>query len=209
MQTWHKARAVVSEAGRVCEVIVTEGPGHATGIMSGLELAAWAGVVSVSGDGMIHEIYNGLLSRQDWRTALQFNVGVLPGGSGNALANSLAAVQGDRVETDGCVMSMALSVARGNVTPMDLFLVRGPGTDIRVGFISLAWGLISDVDIDSEAIRYMGSVRFTLYGLVKVAKHKLYRGTISYILADWPQQKKTKVRSRGSSASTSRKASPI
>ena len=26
--------------------------------------------------------------------------------------------------------------------------------------------------------------------LIKVAKHKLYRGTISYILADWPDSQK-------------------
>ena len=39
----------------------------------------------------------------------------------------------------------------------------------------------------------MGSVRFTIYGLLKVAKHKVYRGTISYVLTDWPERKPTTV----------------
>ena len=84
-------------------------------------------------------------------------------------------------------MSMAVSIARGHVTPMDLFLVRGPGPDIRydntisgililypdirAGFLSFGWGLITDVDIDSEALRGLGSLRFTIYALLKVSCH--------------------------------------
>ena len=64
---WQRASQVISEAGRVCEVVVTEGAGHARQIMLSLELTAWAGVVVVSGDGLVHEVYNGLLARPDWR----------------------------------------------------------------------------------------------------------------------------------------------
>ena len=192
MRAWHQAKSVLSEAGRLAEVMVTEGPGHASQVMASLDLSLWAGVVTVSGDGLLYEVFNGLLSRPDWRSALQFSVGVLPGGSGNALVHTLAASQGDRGEEDGGLMSMALSIARGHVAPLDLFLVRGPGPEIRVGFISFGWGLITDVDIDSETLRGLGSVRFTVYALLKVAKHKLYRGTISYVLADWPDRQNTK-----------------
>ena len=76
--------------------------------------------------------------------------------------------QGDKTESDQGLMSMAVSIARGHISPMDLFLVRGPDTtDLRVGFISLGWGLITDVDLDSEVIRALGSVRFTIFGLMK------------------------------------------
>ena len=193
LRAWHQAKCVLSEAGRLVEVIVTEGQGHASQIMASLDLSLWGGVVTVSGDGLLYEVFNGLLVRPDWRSALQFSVGVLPGGSGNALVHTLAASQGDRDEEDGGLMSMALSIARGHVTPMDLFLVRGPGPEIRVGFISFGWGLITDVDIESETLRGLGSVRFTVYALLKVAKHKLYRGTISYVLADWPDRQNTKI----------------
>ena len=191
LQLWQKAAQVMSEAGRLFELVVTEGAGHARQIMLSLDLAAWAGVVVVSGDGLVHEVYNGLLARPDWRLALQFSVGVLPAGTGNALVHSLVAAQGERPESDQGFMSQAVSVARGNTAPMDLFLVRGPTNDIRVGFLSLGWGLITDVDIDSEVIRWMGDLRLTVYGLIKVAAHKTYRATISYVLADWPERRTT------------------
>ena len=191
LDMWHRASQVISEAGRVCEVVVTEGAGHARQIMLSLELTAWAGVVVVSGDGLVHEVYNGLLARPDWRLALQFSVGVLPAGTGNALVHSLLAAHGDKLEPENGVMSQAVCLARGNLAPMDLFLVRGPTNDIRVGFLSLGWGLITDVDIDSEVIRWMGDLRLTIYGLIKVAAYKTYRGTISYVLADWPDRMAT------------------
>ena len=191
LQLWQKAAQVMSEAGRLYELVVTEGPGHARQIMLGLELAAWGGVVVVSGDGLVHEVYNGLLARPDWRLALQFCVGVLPAGTGNALVHSLVAAQGERPESDQGLLSQAVSVARGNTAPLDLFLVRGPTNDIRVGFLSLGWGLITDVDIDSEVIRWMGDLRLAVYGLIKVAAHKTYRATISYVLADWPDRRTT------------------
>ena len=191
LAVWQRAAQVMSEAGRVCEVVVTEGSGHARQIMLSLELSAWAGVVVVSGDGLVHEVYNGLLARPDWRIALQFGVGVLPAGTGNALVHSLLAAHGDKFEPEHGLMSQAVSLARGNLAAMDLFLVRGPTNDIRVGFLSIGWGLITDVDIDSEALRWTGDLRFSIYGLIKVAAHKTYRGTISYVLADWPDRMTT------------------
>jgi len=190
---WQKAVDVLKEAGVIWEVVLTEGPGHAREIMATLELAAWSGVVIVSGDGLVHEVYNGLMSRPDWRSALEFSVGVIPAGSGNALTHSLLHWQGEKPEADVGLMSMALSIARGNLAPMDLFVIRGPANDMRIGFLSLGWGLITDVDVDSEGLRWMGSVRFTIYGLLKVAKRRLYRGTISYILADWPDKRTTTI----------------
>ena len=38
---------------------------------------------------LIFQIYNGLLARPDWEKAIQYPVGVIPGGSGNGLARSL------------------------------------------------------------------------------------------------------------------------
>ena len=79
----------MQEAGVVWEVLATEGPGHAQQILTTLDLASWGGVVVVSGDGLVHEVYNGLLARADWSEALGFPVGVIPGGSGNALVRSV------------------------------------------------------------------------------------------------------------------------
>ncbi len=53
----------------------------------------------------------------------------------------------------------------------------------RLGFLSLGWGLISDIDIESERLRYLGNLRFTLWGLHRIAHPKKYRARISYVKA--------------------------
>jgi sphingosine kinase len=54
------------------------------------ELLQYRGIVFVSGDSLPHEGINALFSRSDWKEVTQVPVGVLPVGSGNGLANSLA-----------------------------------------------------------------------------------------------------------------------
>lgn len=49
----------------------------------------WDGVVSISGDGLLFEIFNGLMQRTDWEDAIKIPVGTIPGGSGNGLAHSI------------------------------------------------------------------------------------------------------------------------
>ena len=103
------------EAGVVWEVLGTEGPGHAQQILTTLDLASWGGVVVVSGDGLVHEVYNGLLGRPDWSEAIGFPVGVIPAGSGNALVRSLIHWQGEPTEPDAGLMSQCVSVARASL----------------------------------------------------------------------------------------------
>lgn len=38
----------------------------------------------------VSQVYNGLLARPDWEEAIQFPIGIIPGGSGNGLARSVA-----------------------------------------------------------------------------------------------------------------------
>ena len=44
----------------------------------------------VSGDGLLHEVYNGIFEREDWRVTCKIPIGIIPAGSGNGLAYSIA-----------------------------------------------------------------------------------------------------------------------
>ena len=60
-------------------------------------LAQWGGgIVSVGGDGLLAEICEGLCARADAAQAMRIPLGVLPGGSGNALCTSIAHAAGYR-----------------------------------------------------------------------------------------------------------------
>lgn len=62
--------------------------GHAFDIAKALDLN-YDAIVTVSGDGLIHEVMNGFANHEDPRTAFDTPIGPIPTGSGNALALNL------------------------------------------------------------------------------------------------------------------------
>lgn len=50
-------------------------------------------------------------------------------------------------------------------------------------FLSVGWGLISDIDIESERIRLIGYPRFTLWSIHRLINLRTYHGTVSYLPA--------------------------
>ena len=54
----------------------------------------------------------------------------------------------------------------------------GPQQQRLFSFLSLAWGFVADVDIESEKYRHVGAARFTVGTLVRLAS---LRVTISKV----------------------------
>lgn len=47
-------------------------------------------------------------------------------------------------------------------------------------FLSIGWGLLSDIDIESERLRTIGGSRFTLWALARLVGLRVYKGVVSY-----------------------------
>ncbi|XP_067878127.1 sphingosine kinase 2-like isoform X1 [Heterodontus francisci] len=77
---------MILEANISYNLICTEYQNHARKLVHDIRLDEWDGIVIVSGDGLLYEVINGLMERPDWEKAIQMPVGILPAGSGNALA---------------------------------------------------------------------------------------------------------------------------
>ncbi|KAK3282678.1 hypothetical protein CYMTET_9595, partial [Cymbomonas tetramitiformis] len=75
------------------ELVKTTHPGHAGEVVATKNFDGLDGVVSVSGDGLLNEVLNGLHKNKD-PAAIRVPIGVVPGGSGNAIAMSLADLAG-------------------------------------------------------------------------------------------------------------------
>src|SRR5690606_23739484 len=59
--------------------------------LANVAIDAYDSYVIVSGDGLVHEAVNAIMSRNDWRTMLdRVTLSHIPGGSGNGLASSVA-----------------------------------------------------------------------------------------------------------------------
>lgn len=50
-------------------------------------------------------------------------------------------------------------------------------------FLSVGWGLIADIDIESERLRALGGPRFTIWSVHRLISLRTYKGRISYLAA--------------------------
>ncbi|XP_026474605.1 sphingosine kinase 2-like [Ctenocephalides felis] len=78
------------------------------------------------------------------------------------------------------VLGAALAVVKGRSAPMDLVRVETTNK-IMYSFLSVGWGLLADIDIESERLRAIGAQRFTIWSLLRLATLRTYKGTVSYL----------------------------
>ncbi|XP_077603191.1 sphingosine kinase 2 isoform X3 [Crocuta crocuta] len=175
---------MISEAGLSFNLIQTERQNHARELVQGLRLSEWDGIVTASGDGLLFEVLNGFLDRPDWEEAVKTPVGVLPCGSGNALAGAVNQHGGFEPALGvDLLLNCSLLLCRGGSRPLDLMSVTLASGSRCLSFLSVAWGFVSDVDIQSERFRALGSARFTLGTVLGLATLHTYRGRLSYLPA--------------------------
>ncbi|XP_078511066.1 sphingosine kinase 2 isoform X2 [Lissotriton helveticus] len=173
---------MITEADISYNLIQTERQNHARELVQGINLAEWDGIVIISGDGLLFEVINGLMERPDWEQAIKMPVGILPCGSGNALAGALNFNGGfEQAMGSELLLNCTLLLCRSIITPMDLVSVTICSGTRCFSFLSVAWGFIADVDIESEKYRHMGSARFTMGTMVRLASLRTYRGRLSYL----------------------------
>lgn len=162
---YDKVAPLLDEGGINHTVWCTTSAGSASQYIANCSLEQWNGIVIVSGDGLVYELFNGLMQRKDYETAIKIAVGVIPGGSGNGLAHSINHYIGEN--TTNPILASTLNIVRGKVVPMDLVKVQ-MRNDTVYSFLSIGWGLLADIDIESERLRMMGGFRFTVWALVRI-----------------------------------------
>ncbi|KAG8140528.1 hypothetical protein E2320_003206 [Naja naja] len=130
---------------------------HARELVQSISLDEWDGIVAISGDGLLHEVSFKQQQQKD---------------------NSFEQVLGQELLTN-----CTLLLCHGAVSPLDLASITTASGSRVFSFLSVAWGFISDVDIESEKYRHMGPARFTLGTMVRLASLNTYRGRLSYLPA--------------------------
>ncbi|KAJ1897149.1 hypothetical protein LPJ66_003557 [Kickxella alabastrina] len=153
---------------------VTESPGFATEFAEKEDLSSFSSVVVVSGDGLLHEVLNGLLRRTDWPKYKSLPLGVIPAGTGNGLAKSLDIIWPEQA---------AVAVVKADVRALDIMSATLASGLTKYCFLSMTWGLLADIDIESETMRWAGSARLDLYGTVRLMNLRYYGGRLHYLPA--------------------------
>lgn len=85
------------------------------------------------------------------------------------------------VTGDELLTSCGFLLCKGLVSPMDLVSVHLSSGRQIFSFLSLAWGFVADVDIESEKYRHVGAARFTVGTLVRLASLRVYKGRLAYL----------------------------
>jgi sphingosine kinase len=170
------------------------------------DIATYDGIVVMGGDGSLHEVLNGIATRSDAAHILAtVPIGVVGCGTANGLARSLAYAH-DASEPYYGVYTDTFYIAKGNTAAIDLSsyhvletiansqetsiddkapdATTAAGTTTTVhkytSFLTFTWGIIAEVDIESEKIHWLGFRRFDVWAVVRVLFLRKYRVKLSY-----------------------------
>lgn len=131
---------------------------HAQEMAKSFDLSQFDGVVCVSGDGVLVEVLNGLLERSDWERAIKIPLGIIPAGTSNGMAKSLLNHVGEPCDPS----SATFLVIRGQKQRLDVATAKQGNVKFH-SILMMAWGLVADVDFESESLRWMGALRIVVY----------------------------------------------
>ncbi len=148
--------------------------------------ARFDAIVCVSGDGMVHEVLNGLASRPDdaKHTLDNLPVAPIPTGSGNATSvcllgpkqgfnlalACLSVIKGLPLQLAVCTVTQ-VEAARQKENSGVAELPEAAAYKTYYSFLSQAIGLMADVDIGTEHMRALGDARFVLGYLQGIVSH--------------------------------------
>lgn len=110
----HERATAASQKGQPYDLdwVLTEQPGHATGLAHQAAKEGFDVVVAVGGDGTVHEVVNGLMQVEAKRRPL---LGIIPVGSGNDFVHNLG-LPTDENEAAHCLFA-------GETRPIDICTV--------------------------------------------------------------------------------------
>merc|ERR1712110_966557 len=182
----------LSEQGVPHEVITTDHAGHASEVVSSetFDPDRYRGIVTISGDGLMFEVLNGIYKRWplDWADRLSgIPIGLVPGGLGNALNCSVLHQLKqplDGVNNLGAKHSannVALGAKNSNTTGLDFIEVETHDGHKLLSFLGVTIGLVADVDLGSEFARFLGYIRAYFLVAYRILFPRAYLCKVSYL----------------------------
>ena len=156
----------VLEAANVdLTIIETAFAGHGNELAHQLDFDGYDGMIVIGGDGTMHEVVNGLLTRPDKK---QLPIGLIPGGTGNSFMHDLKLMN---------PVDAVKSIIGGNTRQIDVAEVKINHV-IKYAFNIIGWGLVTDVGNKAEKWRWLGEARYTLLSVFEVLKYKARSATL-------------------------------
>ncbi|XP_057963220.1 sphingoid long-chain bases kinase 1 isoform X2 [Malania oleifera] len=165
-------------AGFKMEVVKTASAGHARNLAYSADFSTCPdGIICVGGDGIVNEVLNGLLSRDNQKEAISIPIGIIPAGSDNSLVWTVLGVRDP--------ISAAISIVKGGLTATDVFAVEWIQTGaIHFGMTVSYYGFVSDVlELSEKYQKRFGPLRYFVAGFLKFLCLPKYSFEVEYLPA--------------------------
>jgi len=177
-------KPMLTNAGVLVDLIETEYKGHAHRILAEVDLTKYSAVLSVSGDGMLHEMVNGLWERHSTFDGLP-PLATIPAGTGNGLCTSFGA-RDPIAATEMFLRGKTRGLDMMTVTSLDETKQVRPDSDRKLALMSVHWGLTADFDTLTElSFRKIGNMRFLITSVIVpgllIYRAKSYKGRLSFV----------------------------
>lgn len=160
----HRSQIALSQTLKIFQeqnvetvVVHTEFHRHAYELAKTLELDGFDGLCALGGDGTMHEMVNGLLSRKDGK---RIPLGILPAGTGNSYLY-------DRDMLD--LETVAQKTAQNQPTSIDVLEVLS-GNERHFSFNIVGWGMMTHGNITAEKLRWLGKRRYDVGAIWEIVK---------------------------------------
>ncbi len=152
-------RPVLEASGLELDILETEFPDQARQLTREMDFDGYDGLICIGGDGTMHEVVNGMLSRSDQK---RLPVGLIPGGSGNSFMYDL-----DLLDP----LAAAQAIIGGHTRPIDAAEVNVAGRTMYA-FNVIGWGLVTEIARQAEHWRWLGKSRYTIASVVEVFRSR-------------------------------------
>ncbi len=158
LEILNRVLPIFEEAGAEVEIKETRYAGHARNMANTLDFKGYEGFCVVGGDGTMHEVINGMLSRKDGK---KIPIGLITAGTGNSFMHDMDCLD---------PMEAARRIVSGKKRKLDVAKVNAAG-EIIYGFNIVGWGLPTEVNITAEKLRWWGGQRYNLASIIEVLKN--------------------------------------
>ena len=153
----------LKKIGKNYDIKATEYSNHAKDICQNIK--GYKNLIVVGGDGTFNECINGLMNNESNSPTL----GLLPGGTGNAFMHDLQAV------TYKDAIKLILN---GNTKKIDVLKLQFVDK-VEYAINIVGWGMVADINILSEKLRFLGPPRYTISSIYYVFNKKYRQATIN------------------------------
>ncbi len=141
--------------------IFSEYKNHLINYLKTADLQTFTHIAVVGGDGTMHEVINGLLTRND---NIQMPVLLFPCGTGNSFNFDL-----------GCfsVENALERLKASNTQKIDIMHIKAEN-ETFFAFNVVGFGIVNDINLCAENMRWLGAIRYTVAAILEIFKNGNY-----------------------------------